>query len=50
LSVKSSVGEVAVDEVIVGEVIFGEVTHTHTLIKYQRKIILINKRNFAANK
>jgi hypothetical protein len=37
-------------EVIVSEVIFGEVTHTHTLIKYQRKIIVINKRNFAANK
>jgi hypothetical protein len=40
--VKSSVGEV-----IVGEVIVGEVTHTHTLIKYQRKIIVINARNFA---
>jgi hypothetical protein len=32
----------------VGEVIVGEVTYTHTLIKYQRTIILINKRNFAA--
>jgi hypothetical protein len=41
--VKSSVGEVTV-----GEAIFGEVTHTHTLIKYQRTITLINKRNFAA--
>jgi hypothetical protein len=48
LSVKSSVGEVAVGEVIVGEVIVGEVIHT--LIKYQRKIIVINARNFAANK
>jgi hypothetical protein len=43
LSVKSSVGEVAVGEVSVGEVI-------HTPIKYQRKIIVINVRNFAANK
>jgi hypothetical protein len=41
--VKSSVGEV-----IVGEAIFGELNHT--LIKYQRKIIVINARNFAANK
>ncbi len=37
-----TVGEVIVGEVIVGEVIFGEVTHT--LIKYQRRIILINKQ------
>jgi hypothetical protein len=43
--VKSSVSEVAV-----GEVIVDEVTHTHPLIKYQRKIIVINARNFAANK
>jgi hypothetical protein len=41
--VKSSVGVV-----IVGEAIFGEAIHT--LIKYQRKIIVINERNFAANK
>jgi hypothetical protein len=39
LSVKSSVGEV-----IVGEEIVGEVIYTHTLIKYERKIIVINKR------
>jgi hypothetical protein len=39
-----------VAEVAVGQVIVGEVSHTHTLIKYQRKIIVINARNFSANK
>jgi len=39
---------VSVGEVIVGEAIFSKVIHT--LIKYQRKIIAIYARNFAANK
>jgi hypothetical protein len=29
-----------VEVIIDDEVIFGEVTHTHTLIKYQTKILL----------